>query len=84
MNNYSIDINSLQINIAIYKFINNEIFFLDLNKTAEYTETINKEQVIGKKLIDIFPGVKEFGLYDVLFRVYKSGKNLWPRHAGAN
>ena len=36
-----------------------------------------KEKLIGKSVTEVFPGVKEFGLFDVFQRVYKTGT---PEH----
>lgn len=70
---YNIPIDTLPINIAVYEIKNNEIFFFDFNKKAEQTDKISKDAIVGKKLIDIFPSVKFFGLYDAILRVYNSG-----------
>ena len=34
---------------------------------------IKKEDVLGKCLTELFPSVKEFGLFDVLLRVHENG-----------
>ena len=61
--------------VAIYKKCNNseDFFFTGFNKAAEKMEGISKEKLLGQSLIKIFPGVKEFGLLDVLLRVWKTG-----------
>jgi len=46
----------------------------DFNKAAEKIEDIKKEDVIGRRVLEVFPGLKEFGLYNVFKRVYKTGK----------
>ena len=40
-------------------------------------DNINKENIIGKKVTDVFPSVKEFGLFDVFQRVWRTGE---PEH----
>ncbi|MFT5836396.1 MAG: hypothetical protein ACI9RG_001302 [Sulfurimonas sp.] len=40
---------------------------------AQKTEKILSNELISKKLTEVFPGVREFGLFDVLLRVYKTG-----------
>ena len=62
--------------VAIYEATaNGEDFILkDFNCAAENMEHIKKEAVIGKSVLKIFPGVKEFGLFDVFQRVWRSGK----------
>ncbi len=62
--------------VAVYKAINNgeDFIILDFNRGAEIIEKIKKEEIIGKSVLQIFPGVKEFGLFEVFQRVYKTGK----------
>ncbi|MEN8302494.1 MAG: PAS domain S-box protein [Campylobacterota bacterium] len=72
---YHIPIDFIPINVVVYKVEGDDFVFVDFNKTAEVTENIKKESVIGKQLTDIFPGVKDYGLFEVLQRVYESGKN---------
>ncbi len=45
----------------------------DFNKAAEKIEMISRENFIGKSVLSAFPGIKEFGLFEVLQRVWKSG-----------
>ncbi|MHC4308914.1 MAG: PAS domain S-box protein [Planctomycetota bacterium] len=65
--------------VAIYEARNDgeEFVFVDFNPAAEEIEQIKKEKLIGKSVVDVFPGVKEFGLFDVFGRVYKTGT---PEH----
>ena len=65
--------------VAIYEARNDgeEFIFVDFNPAAEEIEQIKKEDLIGKNVAEIFPGVKEFGLFDVFRRVYKTGT---PEH----
>ncbi len=61
-------------NIAIYETIDGKNFiFKDLNKFAEITENVKRENIIGKNVIDVFPGVIDFGLLEVFKRVYQTG-----------
>lgn len=65
--------------VAIYEAINDgdDFVFADFNPAAEHIEHIQKEELIGKRISDVFPGVKQFGLFDVFRRVYKTGT---PEH----
>ena len=65
--------------VAIYEARNDgeEFVFVDFNPAAEAIEQIKKEKLIGKSVVDVFPGVKEFGLFDVFQRVYRTGT---PEH----
>ena len=62
---------------ATYEVVNNGEDFVikNFNPAAEKTENVKKESVIGKNVIEIFPGVEEFGLLDVFKRVWKTGKS---------
>ncbi len=45
----------------------------DLNYAAERINKVRREDMIGKSVADLFPGGREYGLLDVLRRVWKSG-----------
>lgn len=44
-----------------------------VNRAAEHIENTSREELIGRNVVDAFPGIVEFGLTDVLRRVWKSG-----------
>ncbi|MCP4131486.1 MAG: PAS domain S-box protein [bacterium] len=61
--------------IAIYKALNdgNDFIFIDFNKAAEEIEKIKREDLLGKSILEVFPGVKEFGFFDILQNVWRTG-----------
>ena len=65
--------------VAIYEAGNDgeDFVFVDFNPVAEEIDHIKKEDLIGKSVVEVFPGVREFGLFDVFQRVYKTGT---PEH----
>ncbi|MFC1737589.1 PAS domain S-box protein [Planctomycetota bacterium] len=65
--------------VAIYQARNDgeDFVFVDFNQAAERIEKINKEDLIGKSVLEVFPSVKDFGLFGVFQRVWKTGK---PEH----
>jgi len=65
--------------VAIYEARNDgeDFVFVDFNAAAEEIDQIKKEELIGKRVTEVFPGIKEFGLFDVFRRVYKTGT---PEH----
>ncbi|MEJ2233013.1 MAG: PAS domain S-box protein [Syntrophobacterales bacterium] len=65
--------------IAIYSAVNDsaDFIFVDFNRAAEKIENIKKEALIGKSVLEIFPGIKAFGLFEVFQRVWATGK---PEH----
>lgn len=62
--------------VAVYRAVDDgkDFEFVDFNAAAESSDKKNKEEVLGKKVTDVFPAVKDFGLFDVLKRVWKTGK----------
>lgn len=62
--------------VAIYTVINDgkDIIIKDFNPVAEKIEKVKKEEIIGKNILEVFPGVKEFGIFDILKKVWKTGK----------
>ncbi|MBU1217890.1 PAS domain S-box protein [bacterium] len=68
-----IPINLIPVNVVVYRAEGDDFIFIDLNEMAEKTEKVKKDDLIGKRITDVFPGVKRFGLFDVLVRVNGSG-----------
>ena len=68
-------------NVVIYKFQEDDFIFVYMNKNAEKTENISKDELIGKKLTEAFPEAKDFGFFDILLKVYEDGK---PRELGTS
>ena len=68
--------NNINSCIAIYEAVENANDFIirDFNKAAEKADKIKREDIIGKSVLKVFPGIKDFGLFDVFKRVYKTGK----------
>jgi len=64
--------------VAVYKAVNNgeDFVFVDFNKTAQKVDHINKGDLLGKKVTNIFEGVIEFGLLDVFRQVYQTGQPM--------
>lgn len=62
--------------IAIYKAVNNgeDFVFRQFNKTGEMIDKINRTDIIGKSVTEVFPGVREFGLLEVFRRVWETGE----------
>ena len=61
--------------IAVYRAGDDgrDFIFVDFNRTAENLEKINRADIIGKSVLSVFPGVVDFGLFDVFQRVYRTG-----------
>ena len=65
--------------IAVYRAVNNgeDFIFVDFNKSGEKIEKIKREELVGKSILEVFPGVKDFGFFQVLQRVWAGAK---PEH----
>ncbi len=66
---------SMSNGVAIYRALKEgeDFVFLDFNEAAEKIERISRSQVIGRSVLDVFPGMREFGLFDVFQRVWRTG-----------
>jgi len=65
--------------VAVYRPINEgeDFIFVDFNHAAEEIEHVRKEDLLGKSVQEVFPGVREFGLVEVFRRVWRTGE---PEH----
>jgi len=61
--------------IAIYRWdaVRDDFIFTEFNKYAEKIENLSRKEVLGSGLKEKFPGVVEFGLFDVMKKVLKTG-----------
>ncbi|MBN2018339.1 MAG: PAS domain S-box protein [Candidatus Cloacimonetes bacterium] len=64
--------------VAVYEPYNDgeDFIFKDVNKAAEIQSNIKKSEVVGKKVTEVFPFVKEMGLFEIFQKTYKTGKKL--------
>ncbi|MBT7706392.1 PAS domain S-box protein, partial [archaeon] len=76
-NRYKELFDSINEGVAVYRAVENgkDFVFEDYNKRAEVIDNIKREKLIGKKLTEVFPGVKESGIFDKLVKTYKTGKS---------
>jgi len=76
-NKYRKLFNNLKSGVAIYEAIDNgnDFIFKDINRTVEKVEKVKKKEIIGRSIKKVFPGVVEFGLFDIFKRVYNTGKS---------
>ncbi|MGA2239774.1 MAG: PAS domain S-box protein [Candidatus Bathyarchaeia archaeon] len=68
--------------VSVYEAVDqgNDFVFRDFNEAAERIEKVKSEDVIGRSVLEVFPGVKDLGLFEVFQRVWKTGK---PEHLPA-
>ena len=62
--------------IAVYRAVHGgkDFIIVDFNKAAERVENVRKKDILGKRLTSVFPGVRAFGIFDILRRVWRTGK----------
>jgi len=62
--------------MAVYAAVGDggNFVFKNFNKSAEKAERISRKDLIGKSVLEVFPGVREMGLFDVFQRVWETGK----------
>ncbi|MFH0803043.1 MAG: ATP-binding protein [bacterium] len=69
--------------VAVYEAINGAEDFIirDFNKAGERIENVKREELVGRSVLDAFPGIKAMGLFEVLQRVWRTGQ---PEHYPAS
>jgi len=67
---------NMQSGVSVYETHNNgeDFIFKEYNASAEMLDNTPRGQAIGRSVVDVFPGVKDFDLFDVFQRVYRTGK----------
>ena len=65
--------------VVVYRAVDNgdDFVIMDLNRAAEMIEQVTREQVAGRRVTHVFPGVAAFGLLGVFKSVWESGT---PQH----
>jgi PAS domain S-box-containing protein len=65
--------------VAVYEPINDGSDFIikDYNKAGELISKVSRDHIVGRSVLEVFPGIKKFGLFEVFQRVWKTGE---PEH----
>jgi PAS domain S-box-containing protein len=69
--------------VAVYEAVDegDDFIFRDFNDAGLRIEKVAKEDVVGRRVTDVFPGVEEFGLLGVMRSVYRQGTpRSFPTH----
>lgn len=61
--------------VAVYEVVDRgeDFVFKDFNRSGEKIEKIVRKNVIGRRVTEVFPGVKELGIFEVFQRVWRTG-----------
>jgi len=51
-----------------------DFVFVDFNSAAEKVEKVSRDDILGRKVTEVFPGVKDLGLWEILRKVVQSGE----------
>ena len=78
-NRYRELFNNINSGVAVYEAVENgrDFIFKDFNAAAEKIDRIPHEKIIGRKVTEVFPGIREMTLLETFQRVWKTGK---PEH----
>ena len=62
--------------VAVYKAEQDgkDFILVDFNAAAEKIDKIKRGELIGHSVLKVFPGIKEFGLFEVLQRVWRTSE----------
>jgi len=62
--------------VVVYNTVDNGKNFIikNMNRAALRIEKVKSKEIIGKNVVEVFPGVKKFGLFNVFQRVYRTNK----------
>ena len=65
--------------VAVYDAIDNgnDFVFKDMNKSGQKLSKVDITKIKGKSILEVFPGVKDLGLFDIFKKVYKTGKSAY-------
>lgn len=65
--------------VAVYRAVDagEDFVFVEFNHSAERMEKTKAEDVVGRRVTEVFPGVRDFGLLAVFRRVWRTGE---PAH----
>ena len=68
--------NNMSSGVAVYEAQNDgrDFVLTDFNRAAERIEATPREAVLGRSVVEAFPGVRDFGLFDVFQRVWRTGQ----------
>jgi len=75
-NEYQELFNKISTCVAIYEPVDTDKDFIikDFNNCAQKVEKVKKKNIVGKSVLEVFSGIKTFGLFEVFQRVSKTGK----------
>ena len=67
--------NNMRAGVAVFDPVDDgsDFIFRDINHAAETIDRVRKEEILGQRVTRVFPGIQEFGLFEVFQRVARTG-----------
>lgn len=64
--------------VAVYEVrdAGKDFIFKDFNRAGERIDNVARENLIGKSIFEVRPGVQQFGLIDVFRKVWETGESM--------
>lgn len=64
--------------VAVYRWDQTaqDFRFQDFNPAAERITRVKREEVLGRRLLELFPAMRDYGLWDALRGAYNSGRTV--------
>ncbi|MBP8980731.1 MAG: PAS domain S-box protein [Syntrophobacterales bacterium] len=61
--------------VAVYEAVDDgeDFVFRDFNAAGERIEKVSRQKILGRRVTEVFPGVRKFGLFAVFQRVWRTG-----------
>jgi PAS domain S-box-containing protein/putative nucleotidyltransferase with HDIG domain len=68
--------NNMPSGVAVYEVTGEgrDLVFKDFNRAAEQIEQMQREDVLGRNLLEVFPGVEDCGLVGIMRHVWQTGQ----------
>jgi len=70
--------NNMSSGVAVYEAVDDGRDFIikDLNKAGEKISRVKKEEITQRSVLEVFPGVRDIGLFEVFLQVWQTGQPI--------
>ncbi len=71
--------NTMKSGVAIYwpADTGEDFIITDINPSGERISQVTKQDIVGKNITEVFPGIRELGLLDVMQQVWRTGAHQY-------
>ena len=78
-NRYRSLVENMSSGVAVYEVLNDgeDFIFKSLNLAGQQLSKVKSRDVVGRRVSEVFPGIKEFGLFSVFQQVHKTGQKKY-------